>query len=128
MYKYSNVSKQRLASCHPDLQLVFNEVIRHRDCSILCGHRGEHEQNAAFAGGFSGLRYPQSKHNKLPSLAVDVMPYFQVRPHIRWDDNIATTHFAGFVLGVASQMGISLEWGGNWKGGWDKPHYQLSVK
>ena len=29
------------------------------------------------------------------------------------------TLFAGFVLGVAHEMGIPIRWGGDWNGNWD---------
>ena len=41
MPRYSKKSKQRLASCDKRLQDVFNEVIKHVDCSILEGHRSK---------------------------------------------------------------------------------------
>jgi len=45
MPKYSKQSAGRLSTCDPRLQDVFNEVIKHFDCSVLQGHRGEIEQN-----------------------------------------------------------------------------------
>ena len=45
MPSFSGRSKEKLASCHPDLQKVFNEVIKHIDCTIIEGHRGEERQN-----------------------------------------------------------------------------------
>ena len=44
MPKFGNRSKQRLETCHEDLQEIFNEVIKYFDCSVLCGHRGEEDQ------------------------------------------------------------------------------------
>jgi len=81
MPHFGKTSRKRLATCHEDLQLVFNEVIKHFDCTIVCGHRGEADQNDAFERGNSKLRFPQSKHNQWPSLAVDAVPW-----PINWDD------------------------------------------
>ena len=75
MPKFSKRSKGKLATCHDDLQKLFNKVIERFDCSIICGHRGKEDQDDAFARGVSKLRWPRSKHNKVPSLAVDVVPY-----------------------------------------------------
>lgn len=75
MPKFSQKSLDKLNTCHPDLIKLFTEVIKEYDCTILVGHRGEAEQNEAFAKGNSKLKYPNSKHNKKPSLAVDVAPY-----------------------------------------------------
>lgn len=120
MPSFSKSSQAKLATCHPDLQRLFNEVIKHVDCTIICGHRGEKEQNEAFENGFSMLKFPNSKHNGSPSLAVDCLPY-----PIKWSDSESHHKFAGFVLGVASQMGIKIEWGGNWSSFEDRPHFQL---
>lgn len=54
---YSERSKKRLETCHEDLQKLFNEVIKHFDCTILCGHRGQEEQDKAFAEGMS-FKFP----------------------------------------------------------------------
>ena len=44
MPKFSEQSKARLATCHPDLQRVFNEVIKHVDCTIIEGVRSINTQ------------------------------------------------------------------------------------
>jgi len=110
-YFYSERSRARLEQCHPDLQKVFNVVIQYYDCTILQGHRQEAEQNELFEQGLSKLQWPHSKHNKMPSLAVDVTPY-----PVDWDDTARHYYFAGLVLGIASMMGVKLRWGGNWDG------------
>jgi peptidoglycan LD-endopeptidase CwlK len=71
MAQFSNISKERLQTCHADLRVLFGHVIQGYDCTIVEGHRGKERQNRAFAEGKSKLKYPQSKHNKYPSLAVD---------------------------------------------------------
>jgi len=128
MPSFSKRSKDRLAECHPDLQQVFEQVIKHYDCTILCGRRGEGEQNRAFYEGRSKLRYPDSKHNKSPSLAVDVAPW-----PIDWADRERWLIFGGIVLGIAATMGVDLRWGGDWNGNLrtsdqsfhDLPHFEL---
>jgi peptidoglycan L-alanyl-D-glutamate endopeptidase CwlK len=45
MAKFSKRSKDNLATCHEDLQTLFNEVIQYTDCIVICGHRGEEEHN-----------------------------------------------------------------------------------
>ena len=109
MPQYSEQSKQKLEQAHEDLQKVFNEVIKHFDCTILKGYRGEKEQNDAYKKGNSKLKYPRSKHNKIPSLAVDVAPY-----PINWGDTNRMRYFAGFVVGIGKSMGIDIRWGGDW--------------
>lgn len=117
---FSERSRERLMSCHPDLQAVFAEVIKHRDCTILEGHRSDERQEELYELGRSKARAGQSKHNARPSNAVDVMPY-----PIDWNDHERTREFAGFVFGVASQMGVKLKWGGHWRSFKDSPHWEV---
>lgn len=130
MSAYSQKSKEKLATCHPDLQKIFNEVIKHYDCAILTGHRNEEDQNDAYnaAPQRSKVKWPNSRHNTIPSEAVDVVPY-----PIDWDDRERFSHFAGFVLGISISMGIDLRWGGDWDSDTDLkdnnfddlPHFEL---
>lgn len=111
MPAFSKQSRDRLAECHPDIQRVMERVVQHFDCTILVGQRSEEDQNAAFAAGRSKLRFPQSKHNKNPSHAVDVSPY-----PIEWGDRDRQHYFAGVVMATARAMGVNLRWGGDWDG------------
>lgn len=128
MPSFSQVSKDRLATTHPDLQKLFNEIIKDYDCTILCGFRNQADQDKAYAEGRSKLKWPNGNHNKNPSRAVDVMPY-----PIDWKDTDRICLFAGYVLGTAKQMGINIRWGGDWNGNHetkderfiDSPHFEL---
>ena len=100
MNNFSAISKERLKTCHRDLQLLFAHVIQDYDCSVICGHRGEIEQDAAFAEGKSQLKWPDSKHNKVPSEAADVAPHEEV---IDWG-KLQSAYFAGYVMGKADQL------------------------
>lgn len=128
MAKFGRKSRERLATAHPDLQKVFNEVIKHVDCSVLEGHRDERTQERLFEEGKTKVHYPMGRHNTKPSRAVDVVPY-----PIDWNDRERFTLFAGFVLGLARGMGINLRWGGDWDVDFqvsdnrfdDFPHYEL---
>ena len=75
MNKYSERSELNLSQCHSDLQLPCRCLLHKFDHSILCGYRSEEKQNKAFGLGNSKLEYPDSKHNQLPSLAIDIAPY-----------------------------------------------------
>lgn len=109
MPRFGRSSKKQLKTCNKSLQELFNEVIKHFDCTIIEGYRNESDQNSAVANGFSKAMYPNGRHNKLPSDAVDVAPY-----PIDWDDTERFIYFAGFVKGIASQMDINIIWGGDW--------------
>lgn len=135
MPSYSNNSKARLATCHPELQLLFNIIIETFDCSILVGHRGEVDQEDAYRTGKSKLRWPDSKHNSTPSMAVDSAPY-----PIDWNNTKRFYWFGGYVLGIADmlyqagKMQHRVKFGGDWdrdfditdeKGLSDLVHFEL---
>jgi hypothetical protein len=112
MPSFGRHSESRLRTCHPDLQRVMRAAIATGpDFSILCGHRGKIEQDAAVAAGLSKTPFPTSKHNAEPSLAVDIAPY-----PIDWSDQGRFVELAHHVLAVAAEMGVSLRWGGDWDG------------
>ena len=111
MARFGNKSKKHLKTCDEKLQTLFSEVVKVFDCSILVGHRGEEDQNKAYADGNSQVKWPKGKHNKKPSSAVDVAPY-----PIDWEDRERFSYFAGFVKGVAYRLNIPLRWGGDWDG------------
>jgi peptidoglycan LD-endopeptidase CwlK len=125
---FGATSKANLATCHPDLQHVLNEAIKHVDFSVTCGYRGQVEQDKAFAEGKSKLKYPNGEHNKIPSNAVDVAPY-----PINWNDAEAFTLLSGVIYGIACMMGIKLRLGADWDGDFntlehkfkDRPHIEL---
>ena len=48
---FSKRSQEKLDSCDSHLQVLFNEVIRRRDCTILEGRRGRVRQNKLFEEG-----------------------------------------------------------------------------
>ena len=98
-----------LGTCDSRLQKVAWGVIRVIDVSVLWGYRGEVYQNKLYRKGLSKLQFPRSKHNKVPSQAFDLAPY-----PIDWNDLHRFCYMAGIVLGVASQLGVRIRWGGDW--------------
>ena len=141
MPSFSRSSSSRLATWHPDLQELFNEVIKHRDCTVICGSRTLEEQKENVRRGVSktlNSKQVVGEGIRDVSHAVDVMPYFNWRkPTIDWQDRESISHFAGFVLGVAAilledgTIDHEITWGGDWDGdgvsaGWyDGPHFEL---
>ena len=120
MPELSKLSLERLATCHPDLQKVVIEAAKTFDFTVACGHRGEQDQNEAYARGFSKLKFPHSRHNSFPSHAVDLVPY-----PVDWSDVGRFNAMAAALKAAALALGINIEWGGDFRGGWDRPHYQL---
>ena len=134
MPQFSNRSKDNLSETHPDLQVIFNEVIKGFDCVVIEGYRGQIEQDRAFHAGKSKLKYPQSKHNQIPSMAVDAVPW-----PINWNDTNRMYYFAGYVRAIAEilkaegKIKHSIRWGGDWDSDTkvndqtfhDLPHFEL---
>jgi peptidoglycan L-alanyl-D-glutamate endopeptidase CwlK len=100
---------------------LFNEVVKTYDCTIVCGHRNEADQNKAYNEGLSEKKWPESKHNTTPSLAVDVMPYLP-QVGIDWKDEKALYLFIGKVMVIAHQlwlngdMAYKVRFGADWDG------------
>ena len=119
MPHYSQTSMRRLNSCHPDLMTLFMAVIEDYDCTIICGHRGKAAQEAAFESGNSRVNWPNGKHNRKPSKAVDAAPYFMGHG-LDWQDTKAFCYFAGRVMEKArhlKELGLmthDIRYGGDW--------------
>lgn len=126
MPKFSKTSEERLKTCHPDIVAVCRELIKQYDFSILCGRRNKEEQELAFMNGNSKLQYPNSKHNAIPSVAIDIVPY-----PINWDDLsrfqemwIRFDTLAKYFK-ECGKITSDFEWGGNWKTLKDYPHIEI---
>lgn len=129
MPKFGKRSFEKLETCHPSIQEVMIEAIKSGpDFTIICGHRNESDQNNAYYNGNTQLLFPRSKHNKMPSMAIDIAPY-----PIDWDKIPSFIYLAGYVMGVADKLGIKLRWGGDWNQNYDQsderfrdfPHFEL---
>jgi peptidoglycan L-alanyl-D-glutamate endopeptidase CwlK len=123
----SKNSEERLATCDERLQKLLREAIKSVDFTVLCGHRNEDEQEESFRLGRSKVHWPASKHNSLPSTAVDIAPY-----PIDWNDHKTFSRLFGYVERIAHEQGVSVRWGGDWDGDWrsndsfvDLPHIEL---
>lgn len=118
MAKFGKRSDDRLNTCHEDIQKVMRAAVKIYDISVVWGHRGREAQNKAFMSGNSKVQWPDSKHNKIPSMAIDVIPYpsgwpQKDSPHYH-KQVAAFYHMAGIILGIAATMNVSLRWGGDW--------------
>jgi len=119
-FKFGARSLERLNTCHPTLQYVIREAMIYdlMDFTVLVGHRDQAAQEEAFFKGASKLRWPDSKHNSFPSLAIDIAPW-----PIRWGEVGGPTRIkdigrfyklAGIVLATSRQLEIPIRWGGDW--------------
>lgn len=119
---FGKKSLEILSGCHSDIEKVLRQAIKITDFTVLCGYRGEKEQDEAYAKGVSKLRYPNSRHNKVPAEAVDCAPW-----PVSWEkkDEYRFHFMAGVILAVAEMNNIKLDWGGNWQSFRDLPHFEL---
>ena len=95
-----------------ELNHISDLVLPIRDHSIICGHRGEEDQHEAFTSDpqLSKLDWPDGKHNKLPSNALDMEPYPRIAKTLRED----LTFLGGLYVGIGSTLGYEIRWGGDW--------------
>lgn len=119
MATFGKQSIENKLTCHLDLQAILDEAIKHYDFKIICGHRGEDEQNQAYRMGRSKVRWPNSKHNSIPSKAADCAPY-----PIDWEDLERFNEMAIHIKTAADKLGAEIRWGGDWKMK-DYPHVEL---
>lgn len=119
-FSLSDKSRSRLAGVHPKLQAVVCLAIQMTeiDFAVLEGVRTiERQKELVKAGASQTMR---SRH--LSGHAVDLGAI--VGGQVRWDwplyDKIAIAMKA-----AAKQLGVPIEWGGEWKSLKDGPHYQL---
>ena len=113
-FSFGSRSRERLDGVNPVLRQVFEDAIEVTpvDFTIVCGHRTREAQEEAFATGASKVRYPNSKHNGYPSLAVDFAPW--TAGGIDWRDNLAFARIQGILDACAAKRGVKLRWGGDW--------------
>ena len=114
MYKFGRKSKEKLETLHPLLQKVLKRaiIISRIDFAIVSGHRDKELQDSLVRSGHSKLNWPDSKHNKIPSEAVDIAVYMNGK--INWN-NIECYHYlAGVILTVAMEYKVKLRCGLDW--------------
>ena len=133
-YAWGARSRGRLDTCHPLLIQLFDRVIKRADLkldlTVVCGHRGQAEQDAAVKAGASKLAWPKSKHNKSPSQAVDVAPFVGRSASWEWAHYHAVApaikaEWAAMQADGLIPPGVRLTWGGDWARFQDGPHWQL---
>jgi len=126
MAKFGQRSISKLVTAHPLLQRLMNSAIADTDFSVICGYRGPEEQDSAYAANASKLRWPKSKHNSVPSMAVDIVPH-----PLDWKDIDSFKALALVVkrhwelIPVEERSGTTLSWGGDWKKFKDYPHWEI---
>jgi hypothetical protein len=103
--KFGKRSKERLRGVDAKLVNVLNEVVKYFDISVIEGLRSQKRQDELVAEGKSKTKFGKHVLGK----AVDIAPY-----PIDWQARDDFHLLGGFVLGIASQMGVNVRWGGDW--------------
>ena len=125
-FELSQRSLSRLAGVHPDLVEVVKLAIQRTpvDFTVVEGVRTVAQQREYVAKGASQTM--NSYH--LPQAdglghAVDLAPL--VGGAIPWNNWQAFADLAGVVKACATELGVPVEWGGDWKTFKDGPHFQI---
>lgn len=92
------------------------------------GLRTADEQNKLFENGFSKCDGYEKKSYHQSGKAIDVIPYIKgknIYSMSKKDQEIAFSKVAVCMLQASALEGVKLEWGGNWKGWLDRPHFEI---
>ena len=122
MFELTKISKIRLAECDERLQSIVNKLSLEMSICVCCGHRGQVEQNLAYTQKRSKLMFPKSKHNKKPSLAVDIAPLKDGK--IDWNDIDLFNKMLDRLLEIAKGLSIEIRLGRDFSFK-DYPHIEL---
>ncbi|MGO1500823.1 MAG: M15 family metallopeptidase [Marinobacter sp.] len=120
MYGLSQKSLERLVGVHPDLVAVVSRAIEITsvDFTVLESLRTKARQKELFDSGASTTM--SSRH--LTGHAVDLGAW--VSGGVRWDWPLYYK-IADAMKQAAKELGVALEWGGDWTSFKDGPHFQL---
>lgn len=118
MYQLGVKSQSRLNGVHPDLVSVVKRAIEitEQDFTVLEGLRSLDRQEELVGSGKSTTM--NSRH--LTGHAVDIAPW-----PISWDWDYFYP-IADAMKEAAKELGVDIEWGGDWNSFPDGPHFQLS--
>lgn len=118
-YRFSQHSLMQYQALHGDLQKIIDIAIKHHDFRIQEGYRDKAAQDTYFARGTTKVRWPNSRHNSNPSMAMDLWPFVNGK-FIGWNDTKQWYYFGGMVVFIGRQLkdsgeiGHTIRWGGDW--------------
>ena len=122
-FKLSTRSLDNLKGVHPDLVAVMHRaiLITPIDYCIIEGVRAIERQEMLVKTGASTTM--NSRH--LTGHAIDAVPFVGGEISWHWPHYYA---LEPYIKEAGRQLGVPLEWGGDWKTFPDAPHWQLPWK
>lgn len=120
MFKLGKRSIERLQGVHPDLVRVVERAIDLTtvDFTVLEGLRSPERQQTLVASGASQTL--NSRH--ITGHAVDLGAWVDNQVDWSWP---LYTKIANAMKAAASELGVSIVWGGDWRTFKDGPHFEL---
>lgn len=145
-FSLSAASRSRLATVHPALRAVVERAITLTtvDFVVVQGNRTRDEQMRLYGKGRTAqqcraMGVPEAyarpseakvtwtlNSNHIGGRAVDLAPY--VDGGIEWDDNGKLglwPRIREAMQAAADDLQVPIQWGGDWKGTPDRPHFEL---
>lgn len=148
-YELSEMSKAYFKNVHPYLVDVISAAITDSpfDFKITAGARTAQEQNALYQLGRTRAGnkvtncdgYKSKSNHQIKAdgygYAVDIFicgKYDEQGNYIKFNttegyDFKKLKAVADHIKSIAKAKNIKVEWGGDWKGGWDSPHFELKL-
>ena len=148
-YAFSEQSLRLFKNVHPDLTKIMEEAIADSpyDFRITAGARTAEEQNALYQLGRTRASnkvtncdgYKSKSNHQIKAdgfgYAVDIFicgKYDEQGNYIKFNtqegyDFKKVKAVADHIKKIAKDKNIKVEWGGDWKGGWDSPHFELKL-
>lgn len=136
MFRFGSRSRKKLWEVHPDLVLVVSRGLLYSpvDFAITEGARSVERQHELYEKGFSKtLRSRHLLHPDGVAHAIDVMAVGDIngdgaRDHkdkaLTWEPDVYA-QIAEAMHKAADELGISIRWGGDFRGFFDGPHFEL---
>lgn len=127
MYRFSTGSKNNLATVKPLLQKVVNRAFGYQiiDITVSEGIRTIERQKEMVEKGLSQIM----NSNHLTGNAIDLYPYVNGRliNDNKTEEDLRYWKTLALCMKCASyELGILIEWGGDWTDFIDMPHFELA--
>ncbi len=112
MNSFGRASRTNLRTVEFQGQQLAHRVLILKDHSIITGHRSQRQQDRAYREGNSKLPWPKGKHNRLPSIAMDVQTW-PVPDQVQ-DLREEQLYLLGLYKGIGSEMDMEIRTGADW--------------